>query len=257
MLTYPLALITGASSGLGKALSHALSKRGTSLILTARDEEKLKAAASDLPTSTQLIPCDLSSSADRKNLVRVIQQQQPDLIINNAGFGLYGPTYAQPFSDLERMVETNVQAPMELSIEAIRTWLQSGKKGTVLNISSAAGFFSYPHFCVYAATKAFINCFSQGLHQETRKSGIRVLTVCPGQIDTNFRKVASRDFPQKKNSITMPLDYAAELVLKELDKGKPLSIIDWRYRLAVGIGRLLPKCLVQAILERNLKGRSS
>ncbi len=255
MLKYSLALVTGASSGLGKALSHALSKRGTSLILTARDNEKLKQAASDLPDSTQLIACDLSSNRDRKNLVRKIQEQQPDLIINNAGFGLYGPAYSQPFSDLEKMVETNIQAPMQLSIEAIRTWLKLGKKGTLLNISSAAGFFSYPNFCVYAATKAFVNHFSQALHEETRKSGIRVLTVCPGQIDTNFRKIASRNFPQQKNSLTMSADYAAECVLKELDKGKALSIIDWRYKIAVGIGRLLPSCFTQAILERSLKER--
>lgn len=255
VLRYPLALITGASSGLGKALSQALSKRGTSLILVARDEEKLKQAALDLPSSTQLIPCDLSNPKERKKLIEVIRKQQPDLIINNAGFGLYGPAHSHPYSDLEEMIETNIQAVVELSTEAVRTWIEVGKVGTILNISSAAAFFPYPNFCVYAATKAFVNSFSQGLDQEIKKHGIRVLTVCPGQIDTHFRSRASGNFPQKKNSITMSSDAAAEWVLKGLEKGKRLFIIDWRYKISVAIGRLLPKRLLQAILERNLKGR--
>jgi uncharacterized protein len=248
-------MITGASSGLGKALSHALSKRGSALILTARDKEKLSQAALDLPSSTELICCDLSDPQDRKNLVQVIRNKQPDLVINNAGFGLYGPAHTHPFSELEKMVETNIQAVVELSTESTRAWLESGKKGTVLNISSAAAFVPYPNFCVYAATKAFVNSFTQGLDQEMKKHGIRALTVCPGQIDTNFRKVASGNFPQKTNSITMPAATAAELILEQLDNLKPLSIIDWRSRIAVNLSRLLPKRLVQAALERNLKGR--
>lgn len=257
MLRSQLALITGASSGLGKALSHALSKRGISLILTARDDEKLKKAALDLPTSTQLIQCDLSDSKARKELIEVIKIKQPDLIINNAGFGLYGPAYSHSFSSLEEMVEVNIQALMELSIEGIQSWLKTGTKGTLLNISSASAFFSYPNFSVYAATKAFVNSFSQGLDAETKRHGIRVLTVCPGQIDTHFRMRASGNFPQKKNSLTMSVESAAELVLRQLDKGKALSIIDWRYQIAVSMSRLLPKCLLQAILERSLKDRKS
>ena len=248
-------MITGASSGLGKALSHALSKRGCALILSAKDKEKLEQASLDLPHSTELILCDLSDPQDRKRLVQVIRNKQPDLIINNAGFGLYGPAHSHPFSELEKMVETNIQAVMELSTEAVRAWLESGKKGTLLNISSASAFFPSPNFCVYAATKAFVNSFTQGLDQEIKKHGLRALTVCPGQIETNFRKRASGNFPQKANSITLSAETAAELVLEQLDKNKPFSIIDWRYRMAISLGKLLPKRLVQAVLERSLKGR--
>lgn len=250
-----LALVTGASSGLGRALSYALSKRGFSLILTARNEEELKATALHLPSSTQIIRCDLSNPTDRSKLVKIIQEQQPDLIVNNAGFGLYGPAYSHPVSNLQEIVEVNVQALIELSVAGAQTLLHNEKKGTILNISSATAFFPFPGMCVYAATKAFVNSFSQGLDSEVKRDGIRVLTVCPGQIDTGFRKRASGNFPQKKNSITMSPEKAAELILKQLDKAKPLSIVDWRYRVMVSLCKLLPGSLLQSLLEKSLKER--
>ncbi len=250
-----LALITGASSGLGKALAYALSERGIALILTARNEEKLKEVALDLPSSTQIVRCDLSRSEDRKELVELIKKQEPDLIINNAGFGLYGPVLSHPVADLEEIVEVNAQALMELSIEGARTLLAAKKKGTILNISSATAFFPFPTFCVYAAAKAFVNSFSQAFDSEMKKHGIRVLTVCPGQIDTDFRKRASGNFPQKKNSLTMSPETAAKLILGQLDRPKALSIIDWRYRCAIAIAKLLPQRFLLAVLERSLGER--
>lgn len=250
-----LAFITGASSGLGRALSYALSKRGFGLILTARNEEELKITAHRLPSSTEIVCCDLTNPADRSKLVKIIQEKQPDLIVNNAGFGLYGPAVSHLVSNLEEMVEVNAQALMELSIIGAQTLLNAGKTGTILNISSAAAFSPFPGMCVYAATKAFVNSFSQGLSSEMKRHGIRVLTVCPGQIDTGFRKRASGDFPQKKNSITMSSEKAADLILIQLDKAKPLSVIDWRYRFMVNLSRLLPQSLLQSILEKNLEER--
>jgi uncharacterized protein len=250
-----LALVTGASSGLGKALSVALSKRGIPLVLTARNEHTLKQAALGLPDSTQLICCDLSKPEDRKKLLGVIQERKPDLIINNAGFGLYGPALSHSTSDLKEMIEVNAQALMELSLEGARALLKDKKKGTILNISSATAFFPYPTFCVYAATKAFVNSFSQGLDKEMKRHGIRILTVCPGQINTGFRTRASGNFPQKKDRISMSSEATAELILKQIEKPRSLSIIDWRYRCLLGLSRLLPKRLLQAVLEKSLEER--
>lgn len=250
-----LALITGASSGLGKALSIALSKQGIPLLLTARSEDKLSALASSLPTACEILPCDLTLREDRLKLIAYIQKKQPDLIINNAGFGLYGPATSLPLEALEEMVEVNVEALMELSVEGAKALQSAQKTGTILNISSATAFFPYPTFCVYAATKAFVNTFSMGLDAEMKKFGIRVLTVCPGQIDTEFRKRASQGFPQKKDRISLSAERAAELILKQLETRKALRIIDWRYYCAIVLSRLLPKRLLQALLERSLKER--
>ncbi len=250
-----LALITGASSGLGKALSYALVKQGIPMILVARNEEKLKKVALDLPPSTHIHTADLTDAEQRKELIKLIRRRQPDLVINNAGFGLYGPTLVHPLSDLCEMVELNVQALMELSVESARVLLKENKKGVIFNVSSAAAFFTTPAFSLYGATKAFVNSFSEGLDAELKSQGVRVLTACPGQIETDFRKRASGDYPQKKDHITMTPEKAAELILKQIAKAKVLSIIDWRYRVLVPLAKLLPKQLVQAIMKKSVDKR--
>jgi short-subunit dehydrogenase len=256
VLKAKLALITGASSGLGLALSHALSKHGIELLLTARNEEKLKSAAADLPPSTQLVACDLSHPEERKQLLELVHQKKPDLIINCAGFGLYGPALSHPTSSLIAMVEVNVQALMELTLEGAKAMIAGKKQGVILNISSAAAFHAYPTFCVYAATKSFVNFFSQGMHEELKAQGIHVLTVCPGQIDTEFKKVASKGFFQKKDKMTMTTEKAVNLILKQLDRLEPFSIIDWRYKWIVGLSKFLPKKWVMNALAKSLKKRT-
>jgi uncharacterized protein len=250
-----LALVTGASSGLGKALSYALAKQGIPLILVARNEEKLKKIALDLPPSTHIHQADLTDAEQRKELIKLIRRRQPDLVINNAGFGLYGPTLAHPLSDLCEMMELNIRALMELSVESARILLKENKKGIIFNVSSAAAFFPTPSFNLYSATKAFVNSFSVGLDAELKSQGVRILTVCPGQIETDFRRRASSGYPQKKDHITMSPEKAAELILKQIAKVKVLSIIDWRYRLLVLLAKLLPRPLVQAIMKKQVDKR--
>lgn len=250
-----LALVTGASSGLGNALCHALAKRAIPLIIVSKNPEKLKTAASLLPSSTIAYPCDLANAEQRKELIRLIHEKKPDLIINNAGFGLYGPTLSHPLHELKEMIEINAGTLMEISIEGARALIGAHRNGTICNISSTAAFFSIPSFSLYAATKAFVNRFSEGLDAELKNQGVRVLTVCPGQIETGFRKRASRNFPQAKDRISMQPEKAAELVLKQIAKGRSLSIIDWRYNLFVLFGKLLPKQLLQASMKKQIDKR--
>lgn len=255
MTTSKLALITGASSGLGRAIAEALAERHISLILVARDEKKLQELARSLAVPTQIYPVDLAQPLERKKLTQLIQEKQPDLVINNAGFGLYGPVLFHSATEMAQIVEVNVQALMELSIESARALVQACRHGMIVNISSAAAFFSYPTFSVYAASKGFVNQFSEALDVELKPLGVRVLTVCPGQIDTEFRTRASGNYPQKKDKITMSAKTAAQLILKQVEKGKTLSIIDWRYQWLVALAKLLPKKLLQLLLKRSLRDR--
>jgi uncharacterized protein len=250
-----LALVTGASSGLGKALCQALSTQNIPLILVARNEHALNNLALELPTPAEIHRADLSEPTERKGLIHLIEKRQPDLVINNAGFGLYGDALAHPLSDLDEMIEVNIQALMEITLATARTLSQSGKKGTILNVSSAAAFFYYPTFSVYAATKAFVNQFSRAMDVELKSQGIRVLTVCPGQIDTEFRKRASSGFPQERDRRTMSPEKAAALIIKQIEQGKSFNIIDWRYKCLIALTRLLPNCLLEKILKHSLKKR--
>ncbi len=252
---FRLGLITGASAGLGKALAKALSEQGMPLILVARDEKRLKSLAAELPTQSTLCPADLSTQEGRHAVTALIHKMAPDLIINNAGFGLYGPTLAHPVAELQEIVEVNIQALIAFSVEGARALAERKQKGTILNVSSAAGFYAYPHFSVYAASKAFVNSFSQALDFEMRPEGIRVLTVCPGQIATDFRKRSSGAFPQKKDHITMTTEKAVSLILEQIEKGKRLSIIDWRYRFAVYLSKFLPSSLLAPFFMSGLKSR--
>ena len=252
---HKLALITGASSGLGKALAEALAKQGISLILVARDKDLLNEVAQALPGSTRVHPCDLAQAEQKAELIKLIHELTPDLVINNAGFGLYGPILSHPLLPFQEMVAVNAQAVMELSIESARALKNKNQEGVILNVSSAAAFFSYPTFCVYAATKAFVNQFSQGFDEEMKPHGIRILTVCPGQIDTPFRRRAACGFPQKTARFTLQEATAVRLILKQIEKKKSFQIIDWRYRIGVVVGRWLPTAIINRILTSHLKDR--
>jgi hypothetical protein len=247
--------VTGGSSGLGLALAHALAKRDIPLLLVARDQHRLEQAKKELPASTLLFAADLATKEGRRRVVELIEEKTPDLLINNAGFGLYGPALSFSSSDLQEIVEVNVQALIELSVEGARSLRQKKESGVILNISSATAFFSFPQFSIYAASKAFVNSFSAALDYELKPDGIRVLTVCPGQIQTGFRQRASGNFPQKADGIVISAEKAAALILQQIDRRKNFSIIDWHYRLFVFFGKLFPKAWLNDLLEKHIARR--
>jgi short-subunit dehydrogenase len=255
-MTFPkLALVTGASSGLGQALACSLAQKGVSLILTGRNEERLRALAQTLAVPVQCIPLDLSLEADRKKLIQEMEKASPDLVINNAGFGLYGNALNHPLAEQMNMIDVNITAVAEMTLAAAQHWKTGKKKGIILNVSSAAAFFTYPSFAIYAASKSFVLNFSNALDLELSEHGIRVLTVCPGQIDTDFRNRASKYFPQKKDLWTMSVDKCAELIVAQIAKGQRSLIIDWRYRWLVALSRLVPKKILSNLLARRISER--
>ncbi len=245
---YKLALITGASSGLGQALSVALAEQGIPLILAARHFDTT-------PPLAETLLSDLTLPEGRRLVLETVRARTPDLIINNAGCGLYGPILSHSLEAYQEMLALNAQAVMEITIEAARALKEKNQQGTILNISSAAAFFPYPTFCVYAATKAFVNTFSLGFDTEMRPFGIRILTACPGQIDTPFRSKAALHFPQRPDSITLPTQRVVSLLLRQIERGERLQIIDGRYKWMLRLAHLLPSSLREKIMIHNLKSR--
>jgi short-subunit dehydrogenase len=193
----------------------------------------------------------LSEPDARKKVVAWIHQHTPDLLINNAGFGLYGDVLQHPTKSTLEILEVNANAALELTLEAAKALRAQNKKGTILNVSSVAAFYPYPSFAIYAAAKACVNHFSQALDREFKPYGIRVLTACPGKIATSFQQRASQGRFLKHEPFTMSPQKAARLIWKQIEKQKPLYVFDWPYRLALSLTACLPKCLVQQLLPKK------
>ncbi len=188
--SHPLALITGASSGLGAEFARQLAARGYALILVARRRERLEALASELQASyavpTQVLVADLSDPQDLKRLEEYVQSLEVlDLLVNNAGFGTHGRFFRVPAEKHLAMVDVHLKASLCLTRAVLPGMVQRGKGG-IINVASLAAFFPWPRNVTYNATKAALVAFSETLAMELRGSGVKVQALCPGFTHTEF-----------------------------------------------------------------------
>ena len=183
-------LITGASSGIGEAFALTLDKLGAKLILTARSKDKLADMASQMNNAIS-IPGDLSKKEFAQSLYDQIKDKkiEVDIVINNAGYGFSGLFLDSSMKNYDEMMNLNVYSLVNLTHLFLKDMVTK-KSGGIINISSLASFQPMPFFSIYAATKAFVTSFTVSLYEEYRKSGIKVLGVCPGYTKTNFNKRA-------------------------------------------------------------------
>ena len=253
-MNYELAYISGATSGLGRALCFFLAKQKIPLFLTARDSKALESLHEELSALVPAISlsADLRKKEDIASLIASIHSKTPDLVINNAGLGLYGDVLTYSLEEQMEILEVNALSLSQITIEAARALVQNKKKGTILNIASAAALFTYPTFAIYAASKAYVRHFSLSLRQELLPYGIQVLVACPGQIETPFRTKAAKRKINEKDCLTMTAEKAAALLWKQIQKQKPHMVIDWRYRILCRIAKILPSFLITRYLRRAL-----
>jgi len=199
------ALVTGASAGLGEEFAIQMANLGvTHLVLTARRADRLEglkacllAANSSLRIDT--IPADLADAADVARLIADLEQRgfSPDILISNAGFGDMGTFETSDPARIESMLAVNIVALTRLTRWALPGMLAK-QAGWICHVGSTAGLIPLPTFAVYAATKAYVNSFSEALRIELRGSGVRVLALCPGPVETEFGQVASRENSERK-----------------------------------------------------------
>ena len=199
------ALITGASAGLGTEFALQLAELGAAhLVITARRADRLNELKAQLLAShpslkIDVIPGDLSDPADVTRLIATLDQNQfsPDILINNAGFGDLGTFESSDPAKTEAMLSLNIVALTRLTRWAVPGLLRAGS-GWICNVGSTAGLIPLPTFAVYAATKAYVNSFSEALRIELHGSGVSVLALCPGPVETEFGAVASRPTGKRK-----------------------------------------------------------
>lgn len=256
MIPESLVLITGATSGIGRATAELFAEKRVNLILTGRNRielEQLQARLSE-KVKVEIVQADLAQKEERQCILDMIHGQVPDLVINNAGFGLYGDALTHSTQEQLKMLDVNGRAVLEITLEAGKTLISAKKKGVILNISSAAAFQILPTMAVYAASKTFVNHFSQALDFEFKKNGVRVLTLCPGMVDTKFQIRAGGKMDKEQAGV-MSASFVAEQIWKQIEKLNPLVIIDWKYRFMTLISFLLPKSWIAAIVARNIAKR--
>lgn len=248
------ALITGASSGIGRELALLLSQKGYELILFGRNEKALKDLVEQLTTRAEIVLADLVEESGRELLLKTIRSHVPDLVINNAGFGFYGDIGPQEAQDT---IQINCTALVQSTLAAIDALKMKKKGGVICNISSALAFFPTPGMSVYGASKAFVNSFSIAQDFENRPFGICVIAPCPGQVATNFRLRASKGkSPEPSHSpLVMSAQFVASEIYNQIIMQKPVCIIDWKTRLLVFLAKLLPARFVMGRLLSEIHKR--
>lgn len=209
------ALITGASSGIGKSFAYLLAKSGTHLILTARSEDKLRQITEDIRqqfgVNAHYYLSDLSKPDAAQQLYDVIKGDgySPNLVINNAGFGKWGPLHEFSMNDYQDMIQLNVTSLTELAYLYLADFQQQGEGG-LINVGSTASFLPVPFASVYAASKSYVLSFTEGLVGEYEGTGVKVSCLCPGGTDTNFANVANEEISVADVKMKTPDEVAQE-----------------------------------------------
>lgn len=251
-----VALVTGASSGIGEALAKELAASGYDLVLAARRKERLEEIAGQLAVKTTVVPVDLAKEPQR--LVAEVEKAgiEVDLLVNNAGFGTHGR-----FVDLDgereaEEVRLNCEAVVRLTHAFLPGMVRRGKGGVIV-IASTAGFQPLPYEATYSATKAFARTFTEALAAELKRTGVRVLCVNPGPVPTEFQAVAGFKegwMPPVPGAISAA--QLAKEVVAAYHRGKrslvPGALIRWYMRLVAPVPRPIKVAFVERAYRSSL-----
>lgn len=259
------ALITGASSGIGAAFAQALATRQTDLVLVARSEDKLYSLAQQLQDQYQIqvevLVQDLTAPGAASKVFEAVTQKNIsiDLLINNAGFGTYGSFSETSLPKQLEMIHLNILSLVELTYQFLPQMQQRGS-GSIINLSSIAGFQPLPYMSVYAATKAFVLSFSSALWAENREKGLKVLAVCPGPTKTNFFDIAGFDqlaSGSSENQRSATPESVVRDALKALE-GDNSTVVTGGLpnQIIVNLPRLFPREALVKIVEQQFRPNS-
>ncbi|MBI3231720.1 MAG: SDR family oxidoreductase [Candidatus Doudnabacteria bacterium] len=254
------ALITGATSGIGLALAKIFAKHEYNLVIVARKEEELKSTAIDLSSRYHIevkhIPADLSQNDAPQKVFDFCHSQNIsiDVLVNNAGFAVYGTFWAVETSKHLNIVQLNMLAPTHLTALFLPELIN--RKGKILNVASTAAFQPGPYMAVYYATKAYILSLSQALREELKPKGINVSCLCPGGTVTNYHKLADQKFLATKLHRYLPLTSAESVAragFRGLMKNKPIIIPGFLNKFLAFWAQVLPNNLITMISKWTLQ----
>lgn len=251
------ALITGASSGIGRALAQLHAARGGDLVLVARREDALRALKAELEAAhsitAHVFAADLAAPNGAQDLCHAVDAAriEVEVLINNAGIGGHGKHIERELADELAMVDLNIKALMTLT-HHFGTQMAARGRGRILNVGSTAGFMPGPRMATYFATKAFVNSFSQALDQELRKKGVTSTVLTPGYVETGFADVANMRGTQLVKSGGRTPEHTARIGYDAMLRGDLVAFDRLSMRLLLGwVTPLLPRRMLLGIAERT------
>ena len=245
------ALITGASSGIGKNMAYVLANKGIDLILVARNKDEMLKIKENVKVNVEVIELDLLKEKNVFKLYEMCKDRNIDILNNNAGFRLFG-LFTE--TDLDReleMIDLNIKAYHILTKLFLKDFVEKDN-GYILNVASSAGFMAGPRLSTYYATKNYVLKLTMAINEELRQSGSNVVVsaLCPGPVNTNFNKVAHGEFSIKEASPK----YVAEYAINKLFKKKMIIIPTFRIKLGIFLLRILPY-RIQLIYCYHIQGK--
>ncbi|MGI0480980.1 SDR family NAD(P)-dependent oxidoreductase [Geminocystis sp. CENA526] len=257
------ALITGASSGIGKAFAEELAQRNYNLIIVARSNSLLVELKEKLESQygikVTVICQDLSLPRAGESIFNQVKQENifVDLLVNNAGFGDYGRFTDRTLSKQLDMIQVNITALVELTYLFLQEMKTQGK-GEIINVSSIAGYQPLPYLSVYAATKAFVLSFSEALWAEYKSYGIKILALCPGPTESKFPEVAEfTNFPGMEKGNQSSIAKAEDVVknaLSALEKSQANVVTGGiGNQIVVNLSRFFPRELIVSGVEKQFR----
>ncbi|MGI8810280.1 MAG: SDR family NAD(P)-dependent oxidoreductase [Acidimicrobiales bacterium] len=258
MARWPVALVTGASSGIGRAIAVQLAADGSDLIVVARRRDRLEALAGELRhahgVQVDVLVADVTVPEELATVEERLRHGAPpvDLLVNNAGAGGQGAFADIPLDWQESQIRLNVLAPVRLTHAALEGML-ARSQGGILNVSSIAGLQPMPHVATYAATKAYLSSFSHALHEEVRHRGVTVTNLLPGFTRTEFHEAAGMNRSIVPGLAWMKADTVARSGLRAVARGRAQCVPGLLYRVLTGISNVTPWSLSRRILGAVLR----
>ncbi len=258
--TNKLALITGASTGLGEAFARVAADDGYNLLLTARNNDELQRLARELHATygveATAVACDLTDRASRDVLTDAIEASPPDVLVNNAGMGASGAFATNSLQQELAMTELNCAALVELTKHCLPPMLQR-QRGRIINVASMAAFQPGPFQAVYYASKAFVLSFSEAVAEEVADSPVVVSTFCPGPLATNFheRAGASAKTSYRQKMMMEPIE-AARIAWDAAATGRRIVIPGFKNKAVAFAVKLLPRSVVTKLAGRIQEKRN-
>ena len=253
----PVTLITGASSGIGAALAHEFAANGHELVLIARREQALAALADAIAAKGASRPTVLRADVARidaaRDIAAALEQRglEPDVVVNNAGFGLVGTADTLDRAEQLAMIDVNVRALTDLSLAFVDSLKR--RKGGILNVASTAAFMPGPGMAVYYASKAYVLSFSEALHRELKPKGVRVTVLCPGPVPTEFQARAGMAADAFPRLLVRSAEQVARDGYRGLKAGRRVVVPGFAC-VATTLTRFAPHGLLLDLIARQQKG---